>query len=235
MAVDAGARAVGFDELAVLKLLGLDGAHRGEVKISCSGLAARLDVSTQTASRRLQALEEAGYLSREMVSDGQFVVITDEGLATLKREYEDYRAIFEKKADLVLRGSITSGMGEGRHYISLPGYNAQFKAKLGYDPYPGTLNVDLSGPSQRERSALDSFEAVDIEAWEDEERTYGGAFCYPATVETPDGPAFDRAHVILADRTPRDQQHLAIIAPDSVRDERGLLDGDGVIVRVEAA
>jgi riboflavin kinase len=95
--------------------------------------------------------------------------------------------------------------------------------------------VDLSGPSQRERSALDSFEAVDIEAWEDEERTYGGAFCYPATVETPDGPAFDRAHVIVPDRTHHDQQQLEIIAPDNLRDELGLLDGDEVIVRVEAA
>ncbi len=235
MAVDAGTRAVGYDQLAVLKLLGLKGAHRGEAKISCSGLAARLDVSTQTASRRLQALEEAGYLSREMVSDGQFVVITEEGLAALKREYEDYRAIFEKKADLILRGTITSGMGEGRHYISLPGYNAQFTEKLDYEPYPGTLNVDLAGPSQRERSALDSFEAVHIEAWEDEERTYGGAFCYPARLETPEGPTVEEAHVIVPDRTHHDDQQLEIIAPEKLRDELGLLDGDEVIVRVEAA
>jgi riboflavin kinase len=235
MAVDAGALAVGFDELAVLKLLGLDGAHRGEVKISCSELAARLEVSNQTASRRLQALEDAGYLGREMVSDGQFVEITDSGIAALKRQYEDYRAIFEKKADLVLEGTITSGMGEGRHYISLPGYNAQFKEKLGYEPYPGTLNVTLAASSKRERSAMESFEAVHITEWEDEERTYGGAFCYPAMVEAPDGRVFDRTHVIVPDRTHHDEDQLEIIAPEKLRDELGLLDGDEVSVRVEAA
>ena len=235
MAVDAGALAVGFDELAVLKLLGLDGAHRGEVKISCSELAERLEVSNQTASRRLQALEDADYLRREMVSDGQFVEVTDAGIAALKREYEDYRAIFERKADLVLSGTITSGMGEGRHYISLPGYNRQFKEKLGYEPYPGTLNVDLAAPSKRERSAMESFESVHIEEWEDEERTYGGAFCYPAVVKSEEGPAFAQTHVIVPDRTHHDEDQLEIIAPENLRDELGLLDGDEVSVHVEAA
>ena len=235
MAVDAGALDVGFDELAVLKLLGLEGARRGEVKISCSGLAERLDVSNQTASRRLQALEDADYLEREMVSDGQFVEITKMGTAALKREYEDYRQIFEEKADLVMSGEITSGMGEGRHYISLPGYNAQFKEKLGYEPYPGTLNVDLTARSRRERTAMESFEAIEIEQWEDEERTYGAAFCYPAVVESPDGRSVEETHVIAPDRTHHDEDQLEIIAPDRLRDELGLLDGDEVIVRVEAA
>ncbi|MFB6095040.1 MAG: DUF120 domain-containing protein [Halodesulfurarchaeum sp.] len=235
MAVDAGTRAVGFDEFAVLKLLGLDGAHRGEVKISCSDLAERLDVSNQTASRRLQALEDADFLGREMVSDGQFVQITEEGTAALKREYEDYRRIFEEKGALRLRGKVTSGMGEGRHYISLPGYNRQFKEKLGYDPYPGTFNLDLTPRSQRERSAMDSFEAIDIEAWEDEERTYGPAFCYPATVMTTGAATFEPAHVIVPARTHHDDTQLEVIAPEKLRDELGLLDGDEVIVRVEAA
>ena len=73
---------VGHDELAVAKLLALDGAIDGEVKVSCSGLAGRLDASTQTASRRLQRLEDAGYISRETVSDGQWVQLTDEGERT---------------------------------------------------------------------------------------------------------------------------------------------------------
>lgn len=233
MAVDAGPLDVGFDELAVLKLLGLDGAHRGEVKISCSELAERLGVSNQTASRRLQALEDADYLAREMVSDGQFVEVTEAGLAALKREYEAYRAIFEAKADLVLRGTITSGMGEGRHYISLPGYNVQFKEKLGYDPYPGTLNVDLVPSSKRERSAIESFEGVPIEEWEDEERTYGAAHCYPATVESAAGQAVGDTHVIVPDRTHHDEDQLEIIAPVKLRDELDLADGDELTIHVQ--
>jgi riboflavin kinase len=235
MSVDAGARAVGSDELAVLKLLALDGAHRGEVKISCSDLASDMEVSTQTASRRLQALEDAECITREKVGDGQFVELTETGTGLLKREYEHYRAIFEQKGTLTLDGEITTGMGEGRHYVTLPGYKIQFEEKLGYDPYPGTLNVTLSAASKRERSAMASLEGVAITAWEDEERTYGAATCYPATIEATDGRTFERAHVIEPDRTHHDTAELEIIAPERVRDELGLLDGDEVSVHVESA
>lgn len=223
---------VGYDELAVLKLLALDGAHRGEVKVSCGDLAGRLDASSQTASRRLQALEDAGYATRDLVSDGQWVAVTDDGEAALEREYEDYRRIFDDPGELALDGTVTSGMGEGRHYISLPGYNRQFVEKLGYDPYPGTLNVDLSKESQRARSAMQSLTGVDIEGWEDEERTYGPATCYRCTVLADDAD-FAGAHVIVPDRTHHDESQLEVIAPEKLRDELGLLDDDGVTIRVE--
>ncbi|WP_259518682.1 CTP-dependent riboflavin kinase [Halanaeroarchaeum sp. HSR-CO] len=234
MATQAGTRVVGFDELAVLKRLALGGARRGEIKISCSRLADHHDVSTQTASRRLQALEDAELVERETVSDGQFVSLTAAGERALKREYEDYRAIFEDQADLALHGTVTSGMGEGRHYISLPGYNRQFEEKLGYDPYPGTFNVDLTRQSRRERSAMESFEPVPIEGWEDEERTYGPAYCYAATIEVPGGPAASPAHVIVPDRTHHDDDQVELIAPEHLREELGVLDGDEVIVHVAA-
>jgi len=230
---------VGYDELAVLKLLALDGGHRGEVKVSCGGLAGRLDASNQTASRRLQALEDADYVTRDLVSDGQWVALTDAGERALEREYEDYRRIFDDPGELDLTGTVTSGMGEGRHYISLPGYNRQFVEKLGYDPYPGTLNVDLDAESQRARSAMEAMDGVPIDGWEDEERTYGSATCYRCTVvvreDHPDAPAgeFAGAHVIVPDRTHHDESQLEVIAPEKLRDELGLLDDDEVTIRVE--
>ncbi|MFC6725947.1 riboflavin kinase, partial [Halobium palmae] len=57
MAETASATTVGPDEVAALKHVALDGGLAGPVKVSCSGLASRLDASTQTASRRLQRLE----------------------------------------------------------------------------------------------------------------------------------------------------------------------------------
>jgi riboflavin kinase len=235
MAGNGASLDVGFDELAVLKVLALEGAHRGEVKISGGDLAAQLDVSTQTVSRRLQALEAADCLDREQVADGQFVSLSADGVGRLKAEYEDYRRIFEAKGTVTLAGEITTGMGEGRHYVTLPGYKVQFEEKLGYDPYPGTLNVRLDAASKRERSILGSLEGVTITEWEDEERTYGGATCYPATVEAATGPTFEGAHVIVPHRTHHDSDELELIAPERVRDELGLLDGDEVSVHVESA
>jgi riboflavin kinase len=232
MAEPAGARAIGHAELAALKLLALDGALARTTKVSCADLGTRLDASNQTASRRLQALEDAGYVERELVSDGQLVSVTEAGEAALASEYEDYRRIFESDARLTLEGSVTGGMGEGRHYITLSGYMRQFKEKLGYEPFAGTLNVDLDGRSARERASMGAVTAVPIEGWEDEERTYGPAACYPATVEA-DAGSFEPVHVISPERTHHEDDQIELIAPVMLRDELGLADGDTVSIHVE--
>jgi len=223
---------VGYDEIAVAKLLAMDGAITGEVKTSCSALADRLDASTQTASRRLQRLETAGWATRETVSDGQWITITEDGEHALRSEYEDYRSIFEGTETVELDGRVTSGMGEGRHYITLPGYMAQFTERLGYEPFPGTLNVDLTDASVRRRQALDAMDPVPIDGWEDDDRTYGPAICYPATVETADGDVYENTHTIAPERTHHDDDQLELIAPDKLRDELDLDDDDHVAITV---
>jgi riboflavin kinase len=238
--------AVGHDELATLKLLALSGGLAGEVKVSCSGLAERLDASTQTASRRLQSLEDAGLLSRDIVGDGQWVAVTDDGEHALRREHEDYRRLFEEPGQVELVGTVTSGMGEGRHYISLPGYMEQFRERLGYEPFPGTLNVDLTDESVRRRSALESLDPVHIDGWQDDERTYGPAVCYPATVEKrgstnpdggggaadADGDCYEETHVIVPVRTHHDEDQLEVIAPEKLRTALDLADDDHLTVYV---
>jgi len=226
------ASAVGHAELATLKSLALEHGLDGEAKISRSALADRLDASTQTASRRLQRLEEAGLLDREIVGDGQWVQMTDAGGRALQREYADYRRIFERDDTVELRGDVTSGMGEGRHYISLSGYMRQFESKLGYEPFLGTLNVELASESVRERGRLTSYEPVTIEGWEDEERTYGPAYCYPATVENEAGEAHEACHVITPERTHHGDDQLEVIAPVKLREALDLDDGSTLTVRV---
>jgi len=225
-------RAVGNDERAALKLLALRGALDGEIKISCANLAADLDASNQTASRRLQRLDDADLLTRETVGDGQWVTITPAGERDLRETYAAYRRIFEEELAVELAGSVTGGMGEGRHYITLPGYAEQFVERLDYEPFPGTLNIDLTDESIRSRAALAGIEPVAIDGWEDDDRTYGPAVCYPATVETADG-AYNAAHVITPERTHHDEDQLEVIAPDKLREELGLDDGDHVTVRIE--
>jgi riboflavin kinase len=229
---DSASLAVGADEVATLKLLALDGAIDGELKVSCSGLAERLDASNQTASRRLQRLEEAGLATRQTVSDGQWVEITDDGEHVLRREYEDYRSVFEGPRRVELTGTVTGGMGEGKHYISLPGYMEQFRDRLGYEPFAGTLNVELGDESVRRRAAMESLSPVPIDGWEDDDRTYGPAVCYPATLRTTDGGRYEDAHVIAPERTHHDEDQLELIAAPKLRDELGLADGDHVTVLV---
>ena len=230
------AAAAGHDALLTLREIALDGGLVGETKLSCGSLADELDVSNQTVSRRLRALADAGVIERDTVGDGQWVRITDAGERALREEYETYRRVFEEPATIALEGSVTSGMGEGRHYISLPGYMDQFEDRLGYAPFAGTLNLDLAPESVRARAGLAAFEPITIEGWEGEDRTYGPAFCYPATLETEtdggDGRRYEPAHVITPERTHHDEDQLEVIAPERLRDELGLVDDDRVTVYV---
>lgn len=234
MAEPASAAAVGPDELAALKHVALSGGLAGETKVSCAGLADRLDASNQTASRRLQRLEASGLIDREVVGDGQWIRITDEGEAALRAEHADYRRIFERDPELKLTGTITGGMGEGRHYISLSGYKEQFEERLGYEPYPGTLNVELDEESIRSRAAVSAIDAVPIDGWEDEERTFGPATCYPAELAAEDGETYTPTHVIIPERTHHDESQAELIAPTRLRDELDLDDGELVEIRLGA-
>jgi len=225
-------QALAGDELQTLKRLALDGGLGGDRKLSCASLSDSLGVSTQTASRRLQHLDEGGYIERDIVTDGQWVRLTDEGKRRLRAEYTDYRHIFESDEDVTLVGSITSGMGEGRHYISLPGYMRQFREKLDYEPFAGTLNIDLTEESIRARRQLDAIDPITIEGWEDEDRTYGPAYCYPVAVSAS-GETYEPAHVIAPERTHHGDDHLEVIAPEKLRDVLGLADDDEVTVDVE--
>ncbi|MFC7233481.1 DUF120 domain-containing protein [Saliphagus sp. GCM10025308] len=223
---------MGPGEFTVLKLLALDGALRGEIKVSCSGLAKDLDASSQTASRRLQRLEEEGFVERETTSDGQWVAITERGGRVLQTEYEEYQQIFDE-SPVTLVGTATSGMNEGKHYISLPGYARQFRNRLGYEPFPGTLNVDLTQESQRRRSILSSLDPVQIDGWEDEERTYGPAACHPVAIETAGGATYENAHAIVPKRTHHDDNQLEVIAPVKLRDDLEVDDGDSLTIHVK--
>lgn len=56
----------------------------------------------------------------------------------LRTQYHAYRRIFEGPAKLTVSGHVASGLGEGRYYLSQPGYVVQFTERLGYAPYPVT-------------------------------------------------------------------------------------------------
>ncbi len=229
MAESAG---IGPDEREVLKLLALDGAMESRAQVTCSALGERLDVSTQTVSRRLQRLEDAELIDRQIVADGQLVGTTEPGEQLLRGQYADYRRLFEQQPEIRLTGEVTSGMGEGSHYISLPGYMRQFITKLGYEPFAGTLNVELDEPSIHVRADLESIEPVRIDGWENDDRTYGPAFCWSVAVEVKD-QAYEPAHIIAPERTHHADDQLELIAPEKLRAVLDISDGDELTTHVE--
>lgn len=48
---------------------------------------------------------------------------------------------------LLLEGEACTGLGEGAAFTRLEWVRREFLAKLGFEPYPGTFNLHMSGPA----------------------------------------------------------------------------------------
>jgi CTP-dependent riboflavin kinase (EC 2.7.1.-) len=172
------------EDLQCLKTIGLLGGYRSQVWISSQRLAASLQTSPQTASRRLKSLEDQRMITRIVRTDGQHVVITKRGEDVLTREMSDYHRILDSTPSrLVLQGSVISGLGEGRYYMSLPHYQKQFSEALGYVPFPGTLNLHLDLVSIETRKKMEGFSWIPIEGFTAENRTFGEARCIACQIK----------------------------------------------------
>ncbi len=137
-----------------------------------------LQVSQQTASRRIQKLEEKGLIEK----DGKTTTVNDAGKKVLRKVYQDLDTIFREQE--VVYGKLFSGLGEGKYYIAKHGYRAQIVKKLGFSPYPGTLNLHLR---PEENSKLEEIladkEYILLEGFRDENRSFGDVKAYHVLVD----------------------------------------------------
>jgi riboflavin kinase len=206
------------------------GAHRRTAKISTEYLAAKLGTAQQTASRYLIELESDGWISRAITPEGCLIKLTDKGLQELKKLYSGLRVLIEASypPSITLEGVVFTGLGEGAYYIMKEPYRKQFMEKLGFDPYPGTLNLKLvTDYDIKTRSELESYPAIEIQGFKAEDRTYGLVKCYPAVVENK-----QKGAIISAIRTHYDASVIEIIAPVCLRKHLALKDDHKVKVEV---
>ncbi len=216
------------ESLAVLKLLALEGADHTPVVLTSREVGQRLGVSQQAADRYLVALEKRGLLSRSLAQRRQRLQLTADALRLLRAEYHGYRRIFEGPARATFSGEVTSGLGEGRYYLSQPGYVVQFSERLGYAPFPGTLNVRLRASEARRLAAVGDWHGVRIDGFHASGRTFGGATCYAALLNGR------RCHLIRPDRT-HHTDVAEFVAEENLRRALRLKDSDPVRVVLEEA
>lgn len=197
--------------------------------VSSSKLAGDLKVSQQTASRRIKELESEGYIIREILPRGQRVKMTPKATEVLRRLHVDLDKALKDLDSCVynVTGEVVSGMGEGRYYMELSGYKNQFIERLGFKPYPGTLNLRLKTEEDiRGRQILRDIEGIEINGFVSGERTFGPVKCFIAKIDGVEGA------VIIPMRTHHGFNTLEVIAPENIRERLGLNDGDIVTVKV---
>jgi riboflavin kinase len=212
----------------LLKLAELGGLKR-QIFTTTSSLAKELLCSQQTASRWLRELSQKGLIERKINLRGEYLSLTKKGRDELMAVHAALAALLRpsKVEALRLAGRIFTGIGEGAYYITRNGYEKQFIAKLGYKPYPGTVNLRLSGSHDLAvRREIEVLPSILIEGFSNGVRTYGTLRCIPVLV---DGKI--KGHVILIQRTHYDNSVVEVIAPICIREALKLKDGD--LVRLE--
>lgn len=212
-------------DILSLKKLALLGAHSKPLEISSIEFASHIDSSPQTAARRLKSLEDGKLISRQMLHGGQLISITKNGIAALQKEFNEYSEIFSGNGSIkVMRGKLVTGLGEGQYYISLEGYRRQFREKLGFDPYPGTLNIKLDANSIDVRKTISA--DIKISGFTAHNRTFGSGTCFNVRISEIKGA------VITPERTHYPEDIIEVIAPVNLRHYLGIDDGSTVDVEV---
>jgi riboflavin kinase len=206
--------------------LGLMNAAQQPIQISVVEFSERLRTSPMTASRRLKELEDSGLIARTRSGRSQAIIITKKGSNELKEQYLAYKSIFEAKPSIELEGTIVSGLGEGKYYLSIRGYTKQFEELLDFAPYPGTLNIKLADESAAARVRLDNIAPVYISSFKTSNRTYGGIKSYIASIGGIDGA------IIVPDRSHYHNDIIETIAPVSIKKTLKIDNGDPIKVVV---
>lgn len=205
----------------ILLFLLKKGAKDNAVKISTKDLGKVLSMSQQTASKKLIELETEGKITRTKTG----VIITNNGLDELREVYSSLKNAFEG-GKLKITGKIVEGFGEGGYYVSLEGYQKQFKSKVGFEAYSGTLNLKLKKEEMEKRFRLREIDPIVIEGWKTKSRSYGDIFLYKCRIEN------EQCALIIPVRTHHGFDILEIIAPFNVKDKLKKKNGDEIIIEV---
>jgi riboflavin kinase, archaea type len=214
------------EEVRLLEILATERADNAPAVFTSGELGTQLGVSQQAADRYLVRLARLGLVGRTLSQRRQRLTLTPAAVEILRRRYHVYRRIFEGPARVRFVGTVTSGLGEGRYYLSQPGYVLQFSERLGYAPYPGTLNIRVPPAEMVRVGAVKEWNGIRIDGFQASGRTFGGATCYVGRLSGRS------AHLIVPDRTSH-KDVVEFVAPEFLREALTLKDGDSIDVEIE--
>ena len=218
-----------IQHLLTLSYLLSKGAKYNYVSITTSSLGKNIQKSQQAASKHLLELEQNKFIERIISGRNISVKITSRGFSEMVK----LSSILQKSLDsapshVELKGTLVSGMGEGAYYMGLKGYTKQFQSKIGYVPFPGTLNVRLDQKVHQE--AIKQFETlngVKIKSFSDGKRTYGWVKCFNAKLNNS-----TNCELIMLERTHHDDSIIELISKSCLRKTAKLKDGSKVSIKI---
>ncbi len=218
-----------IQHILTLSYLLSKGAKHNYVTVTTSLLGKNIKKSQQAASKHLLELEQNQFIERIINGRNISVKITAKGFSEMVK----LAAVLQKSLDsfpshVELKGILVSGMGEGAYYMALKGYTKQFKSKIGYVPFPGTLNVRLDQKTHQEAiKQFETLEGIKIQSFSDGKRTYGWVKCFPAKLNNSIS-----CELIMLERTHHDDSVVELISKICLRKTGKLKDGSKVSIKI---
>ncbi|MFB6166886.1 MAG: DUF120 domain-containing protein [Candidatus Nanohaloarchaea archaeon] len=120
-------------------------------------------------------------------------------------------------------GQVEDGLGRGADYVGMEEYQERFREKLGFSPFPGTLNLRMDEEGLEEIESRSPSET--IEGFEVEGERYSAVDAYMVEVEGLE------AAILEMEITDHPPEVAEIVAPVNLREELELEDGEEVDVR----
>ena len=209
-----------------LRKIALLGGMEDYVVLSSRELGDALEMSQQSASKRILELLDEKLITRDLGARKQRIKLTQKGIDELKQEYGEYRRIFEVNDQITLHGIVTDGMGEGSYYVCQLGYMTQFEEKLGFRPFEGTLNISIDREDISKLDVIRSAPGEMIYGFTQEGRTFGRAIAHKAKIRSID------CAIIMPDRS-HYENVIEIVCQYHLRRTLSIGNGDRVEIKVK--
>lgn len=203
------------------------GAIHNKTVLTTKELGEIMDVSQQTASRRIVECVEQGYIMRIHTAEGMLLQITEKGRTELVQILTNLEVAFTPPRDeIVIEGKIVTGIGEGAYYVDV--YASKLRSALGFRPHLGTLNVKvMDEDARRAIGRMKSTPPLVLNGFQHKGRTFGDVICYRVKVNNE-----IEAAVVMAQRTHHSEDILEVVAPVDIRKTLNIGDDDKVTLTV---
>lgn len=123
---------------------------------------------------------------------------------------------------ITFSGKVFSGKGGGKKFLELQWVKRQINAIIGFTPYAGTLNIQLSDKNAEHRKLLENAASLTIRPAEG----YSRGKLFKAAIGTVE------CAIVIPEVAGYPANVLEIIAPVNLREKLKLADGDEVTVTV---
>ncbi len=124
------------------------------------------------------------------------------------------------RTDIV--GRVFSGRGEGKKYVELPWVSQQIKETLGFDPFPGTLNLRLDTENVKRKVQLEKNATLRL--------CHSEGYCTGLLFKASVGEVLCGVVIPQVEKYPDDE--LEVVAEVDLRRELHLSDGDTILLTV---